>query len=134
MAQFLTYIRDISDGASNVELARIAGVNKSTVGRWDETLPNLEPVVRLARHYGRPVLEALVVADLITAEDVARTSRPLNVETLSNHAILREIDRRMTHVSDSPATIPSPEGEEPNPDDYDLTAGHIDRPDDRPAD
>lgn len=134
MTKFLTYLRDLSDGANNVELARIADVHKATVGRWDETSPNLEPVIRLARHYNRPVLEMLVAAGLITDDDAARTPQPFDIGSLSNHALMRELNRRLDGLSHPPATMQPRAEEEPNPDDYDLAAGHIERPDDQPAD
>lgn len=129
MSNFLDYLRDISNGAPNTEFARVTGVNKSTVGRWDHIAPSLDAVRALARHYGKPVIEVMVRAELIDPRDVNATVQA-NLTEFSNHALLREIERRMgPQTSDAPETISSPAdyGEEPTPDDYDLAAGKVAR-------
>lgn len=134
---FLGYLDRISDGATRAAIAKAAGVSGSTVTRWDPTRddyipPRADAVIALAYQYGVPPLEALIAAGILTERDarVTITDRPLSDYT--NASLVRELERRleMSH----PTPMIGDRQEEPNPDDYDLAAGNVARPDDQPAD
>lgn len=131
MRTFLDYAREISDGASNTALAKIAGVNKSTVGRWAEGLdPTTDAARRIAHHYGRPVVEAFIHGNLLAPGDIATREVRIPLSEYPHGALLRELERRLDARSSDPSgTISSPAqyGEEPTPDDYDLAAGTVAR-------
>lgn len=132
MSSFLDYLADISSGASQRDIAHIAGVEQSTVSRWKRgSMPSPESVVRLATHYGQPIPEALHHAGLIT-EDTAKRMRLRQSPRLSDlphDVLLRELSRRLDRMSapDGPITSPADYGEEPDPDDYALAAGDVAR-------
>ena len=137
MSTFLDYIDEISGSESQSTIARIAGVDQSNVSRWKKgSTPSPEAVIRLAQHFRRPVPEALHRAGLISQE-TATSLRVTNAPGLADYphaALLRELERRLDRMSPAPEIISETEQEDPNPDDYDLAAGHVQRPDDRPAD
>lgn len=128
---FLGYLRDISGGATNVEIAKIAETSHTSVGRWSKSTPSPEVVVRLARHYGRPPVEAMVAAGYFTAEEARVGTVRLPLSAYPHRELLHELDRRLVQSSHHDRTINSPAdyGEEPTPDDFDLAAGHVARPD-----
>lgn len=131
MPDFLSYLHDISGGATNVELGRIAGVSHTSVGRWSRSAPSPEHVTTLARHYARPVVEAMVAAGYLTAEDAHAREVRVPLSEYPHHQLLRELERRLDEArsSDPHGTITSPQhyGEEPRPDEWDLAAGDVAR-------
>jgi hypothetical protein len=129
MRDFLDYLRDISDGATQTQIATAAGVAQSSVGRWNTSKPQPDVVVRLAHHYGRPPLEAMIAAGWITEQDARVRAQERSLSDYSDTALLREVGRRMAQTSDRPGRIGSPSdyGEEPIPDEYDLAAGDVAR-------
>ncbi|UVY83839.1 helix-turn-helix domain-containing protein [Brachybacterium sp. NBEC-018] len=136
---FFGYLDDITDGATRAQIATVAGVSASTITRWDPTRPDhikprADAVIAIAQHYGTPPLEALIAAGILTAADarVRETTKPLS--TYPHAALLRELQHRLDAQSSDPSTTIPAEEEDPNPDDFDLAAGHVERPDDRPAD
>lgn len=136
MSSFLDYLEEISGGATQSEIAKAAEVQQSSVSRWRRgSAPSPDAVAKLASHFGRPFPEMLYRAGLITEESAQalRIGAGTSLSDFQNAALLREIARRMEGMSPPPATIPEVE-EDPNPDDYDLAAGHVDRPEHRPAD
>lgn len=135
---FFGYLDDISKGATRAQLSTVAGVSASTITRWDPTRPDhirprADAVIAIAQHYGAPPLEALVAAGILDPADIGlrETAKPLS--SYSHTALLRELQHRLdAHTSDPAESIQSEE--DPNPDDYDLAAGHVDRPEHGPAD
>ncbi len=130
MPDFLSYLHDISGGATNVELGRIAGVSHTSVGRWSRSAPSPEHVTTLARHYARPVVEAMVAAGYLTAEDAHAREVRVPISEYPHHQLLRELERRLdARTSDPQGIITSPAqyGEEPTPDEYELAAGDVAR-------
>ncbi|HEU5475662.1 MAG TPA: helix-turn-helix transcriptional regulator [Actinophytocola sp.] len=97
---FGDYLRAQMDqhGWSQAELARHTGVAPSVVSRWlrGETGPSIDNVRTLATATRRPVLEVMVAAALLTAEEAKqRTSAPPDPGALSNRELLAEVERRM---------------------------------------
>ena len=133
---FLSWLRRISDGDPNVRFAQIAGVDKSTVGRWTEKPPSPDSVRALAIHYGHPVIEGMIAAGHMTQEDATAQMRTGTLRDYSPRELLRELERRIDEMSPPPDKISGPEdyGEEPTPDDFELAAGTIAREDDHHAD
>lgn len=64
------YVQRISGGASQSEIARRIGLTSASVSRWRHSAPQPDNVRAFARAYGRPALEALVAAGIVTEEDV----------------------------------------------------------------
>lgn len=67
------YARALIRGDSYASAARRAGFDKSAFSRWQQgKRPDPVCAVKLARAYGGDVLEALVAAGLITAEEAGQ--------------------------------------------------------------
>lgn len=136
MSSFLDYLDEISGGETQAGIAAAAGVQQSSVSRWRRgSAPSPDAVAKLATHYGRPFPEMLTRAGLITEESAQalRIATGTNLSAYRNAALLRELERRLEARASDPAESIQSE-EHPNPDDYDLAAGTVARPDDRPAD
>lgn len=133
MSDFLGYLHDVSGGAQQQDLPRVAGVGQATVSRWNSVQPSASAIARIARHYRVPVAEVMVAAGYLDVTDARPVRAPLS--TYSHVSLLRELERRLAEVLDPDATISSPAqyGEEPTPDDFDLAAGDIRRPADPPS-
>lgn len=136
MSSFLDYLDEISGGDTQASIAAAAGVQQSSVSRWRRgSAPSPEAVARLAQHYRVPFPDMLLRAGLIT-EDTAQALSIGGGTQLSDYghtALLHELQRRLdAHPSHPTESIQSEE--DPNPDDYDLAAGTVARPDDRSAD
>lgn len=89
------------DGAT---IAEAAGVSEPQVSRWRRgaNRPDADKVVRFARYFRKPALEALVAVGYITAEDAHKTvtvERP--VSELSDDELIDEIRRRMRSAHES---------------------------------
>jgi len=70
--QWYRYVRRISGDAKATEIADRAGFDKSALTRWKQGLsPDPLFVVKFARAYGRPIVEALVEAGVITETEAA---------------------------------------------------------------
>lgn len=135
---FLGYLDRISGSAPRAQIAKHAGVSGSTITRWDPSRtdyirPKADAVIAIAHHYGEPPLEALIEAGILTEQDARVTVTSKSLSEYDHTVLLRELQHRLDGMSPPPASISEVE-EDPNPDDYDLAAGHVDRPDDRPAD
>jgi len=79
-----------------VAIAKAAGVQASTVGRWADG-GGVDPAqaARLARHYGHPVLEAFVEAGFLTEEEARVRITRAEVGLLDNDELVAEISRRL---------------------------------------
>ena len=125
MTDFFGYLTRITGGATRADIARAAGVSASTVTRWEHTPPKADAVIAVAQHWGAPPLEALIEAGILTPRDAAVRIADRSLSTFPHSALLRELERRLDRAAGE---------EELSPDDFDLAAGHIDRPDDIAAD
>lgn len=135
---FLGYLHRISGGATRAQIAKHAGIAASTVTRWDSSRsdhikPKADAVIALAHYYGEPPLEALIEAGILTEQDARVTVTAKSLSEYDHSALLRELQHRLDAQPSHPAESIKSE-EDPNPDDYDLAAGTVARPDDRPAD
>lgn len=131
---FLDYAREISDHANNTDIAKAAGVHKSTVGKWDGTLtPTLDAARNLSRAYNIPIIEILIAAGLVTRAEVHALEVRAPLADYSPTVLLQELQRRFDEMSAPAHKLPG-DRKDPDPDDYDLAAGTVERPDDQPAD
>lgn len=136
---FLGYLERITGGATRAQIAKHAGVSGSTITRWDPARedhirPKADAVIAIAHHYGEPPLEALIEAGILTEQDARVTVTAKSLSEYDHAALLRELQHRLDGMSAPTHKIGSREEEDPNPDDYDLAAGTVARPDDQPAD
>lgn len=91
-----TYVQEHSKGATQLEIAKRVGVTQSAVGRWKKSQPETSAVAQFARSYERPVLEAMIAAGHITAEDAGeRPSAPPSLASVRGSDLLDELERRM---------------------------------------
>ena len=98
------YVRAISGGAINAEIAKRAGVTGPSVSRWfsQGSLPDPATAARLARSYDRPVLEAFVAAGFLTSEEAGeRPSAPPSLVSLTDGELIEEVSRRMKEGRDA---------------------------------
>ena len=133
MSDFLGYLHDVSGGASQSDIARAANVGQATVSRWANVRPSAEAMAALARAYHRPISELMIAAGYMDADTTITHGYRISLDAYSHDALLRELARRLDRMSDRPGTI-NQWKEDPNPDDYDLAAGSVARPNHDPAD
>ena len=69
---FWDYLMRITDGATGVTISRAAEVDAGNVSRWKtgKTRPSAETVVKIARTWHRPPVEALVASGHLSADEV----------------------------------------------------------------
>lgn len=95
------WFADTAGTADGATIAEAAGVSEPQVSRWRRgtNRPDADKVVRFARYFGKPALEALVAAGYITADDAHKTvtvERP--VSEFSDDELIEEVRRRMRSV------------------------------------
>lgn len=97
-----TYVRRVVAGDRQTEVARKTGIDQTTISRWLN--PNSQvsqrissqSVAKFARGYGRPVLEAFVVAGFLTKEEANLASaEPADLATIDDATLVAEVQRRM---------------------------------------
>lgn len=106
IAAFPQYVRRQLDRLdwTVADLARAAELPESTVGRWvrGKTVPGIDSARQLAEALRRPLLEVLVAAGLITAEEAKqRTVARHDPADLTNEQIAAEVARRLDAASSS---------------------------------
>lgn len=84
------YVQKVTGGASQTAIAEKAGISQSSVNRWKTVIPKSENVIAFAKAYGRPPLEALQEAGLVSDEDIALTQVPIDYENLSDTELAAE--------------------------------------------
>ncbi|MGA4989958.1 helix-turn-helix domain-containing protein [Nonomuraea bangladeshensis] len=87
------YVQKITEGASQPAIAERVGIAQSSVNRWKTVIPKSENVISFAKAYGRPPLEALQAAGLVSDEDVAITQVSLDYEGLSDAELAAEFGK-----------------------------------------
>jgi transcriptional regulator with XRE-family HTH domain len=92
------YVASVIGSDQQKDAAEKTGVDQSTISRW---LRNGEPgraenIVKFARGYGRPPLQALVAAQLLTATEAKQrpTAAP-SLADLTDDELLDEVRRRL---------------------------------------
>ncbi|MCF3939961.1 helix-turn-helix domain-containing protein [Gordonia tangerina] len=92
------YLVRITDGASGVAISRAAQVDAGNISRWKsgKTRPSAEAVVKIARVWKRPPVEALVAAGYLTANEAGGTVEiAQSIADLGDDELLTEIRKRM---------------------------------------
>lgn len=90
------YLQKITDGASNVEVARKVGFHESNMSKWSRgQKPDVEFVVKIAHAYRVNVLEALVAAGVITSADAQLHEVKIGLDDLSTADLARELAARL---------------------------------------
>lgn len=90
------YVRRVTVGLTQAQIAEKVGVASSNVGRWLRGEPGMvraETVIAFAKVFHRPPMEALVAAGYFTAEETTGTVRtPL--DQYSTDELFAELRRR----------------------------------------
>lgn len=92
------YIKRVTPGKTQVEIAYLAGVDQTGVSRWlsGTSVPRAESVIRFARTLGRPPVEALIAAGYITPEEAGISPElQISIRELPTDELLAEIRRRV---------------------------------------
>lgn len=91
-----SYLRGITNGASNVEVARKVGFHESNMSKWSKgSKPDFEFVVKIAHAYRVNVLEALVAAGYLSEADANLREVKVGLSDLSTADLAREIAARL---------------------------------------
>jgi hypothetical protein len=72
ISRWWTYVKHVAQGASATEIAKITGVNQSSVSRWQNAIPVAASVRQFAVAYHQSVIEAMIAAGYLTEMDVAK--------------------------------------------------------------
>jgi hypothetical protein len=94
---------------NNAELANAIGVTPGTVGRWKLHSVDAKSAVLVARHFRRPVGEALARAGIVHEDELGYSAPPLpEPNRLTNDQLVSELLRRLrpdeaAAASESPA-------------------------------
>jgi len=90
------YVQTIAAGDSQKEIADKAGFDKSAISRWKNGLgADAAFVVKLARAYGRPPVEALTAAGIITDTEADLREVKIGLDDLSTEQLAAEVLRRV---------------------------------------
>lgn len=88
-------------GLSTGDLARATGLKRSQFTAWRRGSGiTIETARVLAAFFGSPLLEVMVAADLITAEEAELRHAQPDPAGLSDTAILAELGSRLAHLHD----------------------------------
>ncbi|MBU3749663.1 MAG: helix-turn-helix transcriptional regulator [Mycobacterium sp.] len=93
------YVKRVTPGKTQSEIAALAGIDQTGVSRWLNGLstPRVDSVIRFARNLNRPPLEALVAAGYITREEAGiPPGLQISVRELPTDELLAEIRRRVS--------------------------------------
>ncbi|MGN8024737.1 hypothetical protein [Microbacterium sp. 22242] len=86
------YVQTVAGKVQAIEVANKVGIDKSNVTRWKQgNRPAVEFVLKFARSYDRPVVEALAEAEYITDAEARIREVKINVQDLSDVALAREL-------------------------------------------
>lgn len=100
--RWFTYVQRVTGGIPATDAADFVGIDKSNFTRWKKgSKPTVDFVLKLARAYSRPVLEALAEAEYITDAEARLREVKVGVEDLSDSALARELLRRIEERSNA---------------------------------
>jgi hypothetical protein len=89
------YVSQVAGTATPSEIARRVGLTPSSVSRWQLSTPKPETAAAFARAYDRPVIEALIAAGVVTAEEAGVTEVAADLSSVPVDDLLAEIRRRL---------------------------------------
>src|SRR4051794_24753341 len=88
----------IEPGERQIDIARRTGIDQTTVSRWlngESRAITPASVSKFARGYGRPVLEAFVVAGFLTGDEAeVKQSDVVVWQKITDGELMRELQRR----------------------------------------
>lgn len=87
------YVTRIADTGNQTEIAKRLGLSQPSVNRWKTVIPKSENVISFAKAYGRPPIEALQAAGLVTDEDIELIKVPLDYAELSLPQLVKELNK-----------------------------------------
>lgn len=91
------FVRRVGGGATQVEIARSAGLAQTNVGRWlrgDPGQPRADSVIQFALAFGQDPVEALMAAGYLAAAEIGDGPRtPLS--QYSDEEITQELQYRL---------------------------------------
>jgi transcriptional regulator with XRE-family HTH domain len=92
-------------GENVTDFASRSGINRSVVARWKSGThrPDIDNARRLAEAVRRPLLEVLVVAEIVTEEEARLQTAKADPGSLTNEQLIGEIRRRMIETERRPA-------------------------------
>lgn len=101
--QWSEYVRRVVGRDKQTDVARKTGIDQTTISRWlnpSQRGPaariSSQNVARFARGYGRPVLEAFVVAGFLTADEAGMTTaEPTDLGQVADADLIAELQRRV---------------------------------------
>lgn len=106
-----TYVEGTLDGDSALEAGRRAGFDSSAFTRWKKgARPDVDFVVKFARAYGRPVVEAIAAAGFITEAEADLREVQVGLHELSDLELAQELLSRVeaqAQLSDVPRITPT---------------------------
>jgi transcriptional regulator with XRE-family HTH domain len=90
------YVRRVSGGLTQAQVAEKIGVAASNVGRWvrgEPGMPRAETVITFAKVFNQPVMEAMIAAGYFTEAEAMGTARTPLTE-YSTEELFDELKRR----------------------------------------
>ena len=98
-----SYIEKTLGGMSALEAGRRAGFDSSAFTRWKKgARPDIEFVVKFARAFGRPVVEAIAEAGFITDDEAGLKYVTVGTQealaAADPRSLVEEVFRRMTEA------------------------------------
>lgn len=96
------YVQSVAGDVQAKDIADRVGIDKSNVTRWKQgNRPAVEFVLKFARTYGRPVVEALAAGEYITDAEARVREVKVGVSDLSDIDLARELLARVEARSSS---------------------------------
>lgn len=90
------YVQAIAGDVQSKDIADHVGIDKSNVTRWKQgSRPAVEFVIKFARTYRRPVVEALAAGGYITDHEAQVREVKVGVAELSDAELARELLERI---------------------------------------
>lgn len=97
-----SYVRQAAGGKSIRAIAAEIGMTHTTLGaHLKADVPDISTVLRVARHYGLPLVQVFVTAGYITEEEAREFSGPFRLEDVSDLELSKEMLRRVAAGSAS---------------------------------
>jgi len=102
MSAWSDYVRQVTTGLNQVQIAERTGIAQTAIGRWlraDTGAPRADYVVTFARAFDQNPVEALIIAGYITAAEagVERVRVPLS--EYAPEELLADLNRRFIEGS-----------------------------------
>lgn len=63
------YVRETAGTDNQADIARKVGVSQPSISQWRTSTPKPESVRAFAQAYGRPVVEAVIAAGILTEKE-----------------------------------------------------------------